>query len=87
MNNDTRLAFFDLTCLHKIHSFSLALSSEAIEIDELGSNVPTPHTYTTFFLLKFIFHKKITSGTWVWFRLFGLVYIQIYGLLVNYLFL
>ena len=81
------LHFLNLTCLHKIHIFSLLLSSEAIKIDELGSNVPTSHTYTTFVLLKFIFHKKITSGSWVWFLLFGLVYIQMYGLLVNYLFL
>ena len=59
MINVTRLAFFMSTCLHKNHSFSLALSSEAISIDQLGSIVPKLQTYTTFFLLKFIFHKKL----------------------------
>ena len=60
MINDTRFAFFFiLTCLHKIHSFSLELSSEAIAIDELGSIAPKLHTYTTFFLVKFIFHTKL----------------------------
>ena len=34
------LHFLILTCLHKIQSFSLALSSEAISIDELGLIVP-----------------------------------------------
>ena len=46
------LHFFILTCLHKIHSFSLAVSSEAIRIDELDFIVLKLHTYTTFFLLK-----------------------------------
>ena len=48
-----------LTCLHKNHSFSLALPSEAIAIDELDSIAQKLYTYTTFFLLKFIFHKKL----------------------------
>ena len=43
------LHFFILTCLHKNHSFSLALHSEAIAINELGSIAPKLHTYTTFF--------------------------------------
>ena len=34
------LHFLTLTCLHKNHSFSLALLSEAIAIDELGSISP-----------------------------------------------
>ena len=53
------LHFLILTCLHKIQSFSLVLSSEAFSIDELGLIGPHLHTYTTFFLLKFIFHKKL----------------------------
>ena len=48
-----------LTRLHKIRSFSLALSSEAIAIDELGSIAPKLQTYTTFFLFMFIFRKKL----------------------------
>ena len=43
MINDTRFAFFILTCLHKIHSFSLALSSEAIAIDK--RRLIAPHLY------------------------------------------
>ena len=35
------------------------LPSEAIAIDEIGSIALKLHTYTTFFLLKFIFHKKL----------------------------
>ena len=52
MINDARFAifYFDM--------FSLALSSEAISIDQLGSIAPKLLTYATFFLLKFIFHKK-----------------------------
>ena len=53
------LHFLILTCLHKNHSFSLVLPSEAIAIDELGSIAIKFQTYTTFFLLKFIFHKKL----------------------------
>ena len=53
------LHFFILTYLHKINSFSLALSSEAISINELGSILPKLHACTTFFLLKFIFYKKL----------------------------
>ena len=53
------LHFLISTCLHKIHSFSLSLSSETIAIDELGSIAPKLHTYTTFLLLNFIFHKKL----------------------------
>ena len=41
--------FLILTCFHKIQSFSLALSSEAISIDELCLIVPLLHTYATFF--------------------------------------
>ena len=41
--------FWILTCLHKNHSFSLALPSEVITINELGSSAPQLHTYTTFF--------------------------------------
>ena len=51
------LHFLISACPHKIHSFSLVLSSEAI--DELGSIAPKLHTYTTFFLHKYIFHKKL----------------------------
>ena len=40
--------FSILTCLHKNHNFSLALLSEAITIDELGSIAPKLRTYTTF---------------------------------------
>ena len=43
------LQFWILTCLHKNHSFSLALPSEAIAINELGSIDQKLHTYTTFF--------------------------------------
>ena len=53
------LHFLILIWLHKNHSFSLALPSEAIAIDELGSISPKLQTYTTFFLLEFIFHKKL----------------------------
>ena len=34
------LHFLILTCLHKIQSFSLGLSSEAISIDEIGLIAP-----------------------------------------------
>ena len=53
------LHFLIMTCLHKIRSFSLALFSEAIAIDELCSIAPKLQTYTTFFLLMFIFRKKL----------------------------
>ena len=53
------LHFLILTCLHKIHSFSLALSSETIVIDELDSLTTKLHNYTTFFFLNFIFHTKL----------------------------
>ena len=53
------LHFLILTCLHKNHSFSLALSSEEISIDKLGSITQKLHTYTTFLLLKFNFFKKL----------------------------
>ena len=53
------LHFLILTCLHKIPSISFMLSSEAIAINELGSIALKLHTYTTFFLLKFIFNKKL----------------------------
>ena len=53
------LHFLILTCLHKNYSFSLALPSEAIAIDELDLIAPKLHIYTTLFLLKFIFHKKL----------------------------
>ena len=53
------LHYLILTFLHKNHSFSLLLPSEAIAIDELGSIALKLHTYTTFFLLKFNFHKKL----------------------------
>ena len=53
------LHFLILSCLHKNHSFSLAFPSEAIAIDELGLIVLKLHTFTTFFLHKFIFHKKL----------------------------
>ena len=43
------LHFSILTSLHKNHSFSLALHSEAIAINKLGSIAPKLHTYTTFF--------------------------------------
>ena len=58
MINVTRFIFL-LTCLHTINTFSSALSSEAIQINELGSIVQKLHTYTTFFLLQFIFDKKL----------------------------
>ena len=45
MIKDTRFAFVILTGLQKIHSFILELSSEAISIDQLGSNAPKLHTY------------------------------------------
>ena len=41
------------------HSFLLALASEAISIDQLGLIAPKLHSYTSFILLKFIFHKKL----------------------------
>ena len=37
---DTLFEFLILACLHKIHSYSLALSPEAISIDQLGSIAP-----------------------------------------------
>ena len=49
--------FFILTCLNKILSISLVLSSEAISTEELGLISPLLYTYATFFLLKFIFHE------------------------------
>ena len=49
------LHFLILTCLHKIQSFSLALSSEVILIEELDLIALLLHTNATFFLLKFIF--------------------------------
>ena len=55
MINNTRFAFFILTCLHKNHSFSLALPSEAIAIDEPELIAQKLYTYTTFFLLKYIY--------------------------------
>ena len=64
-----------LTYLHKNHSFSLALTSEAIAIDELGSIVPKLHTYTRLFLLKFIFHKKLQVV--VGYRFFFVKYIYL----------
>ena len=45
------LNFFILTYILKISSFALALFSEAISIDQLGSIAPEIHIYTTFFLL------------------------------------
>ena len=51
------LHFWILTCLHKNHSFSLALPSEVIAINELDSFAPKLHNYTTFFILQYIFHK------------------------------
>ena len=59
MINNTRLAFSDVDMSSKNYSFSLALPSEAIAIDEHGSIAPKLHTYTIFFLLQFIFHKKL----------------------------
>ena len=53
------LHFLILTCLHNIYSFSLAISSETVAFDELGSIAPKLHTYSTFLLLNFIFHKKL----------------------------
>ena len=52
----TRFAFFDFDMSSQN---SLALSSEAISFDELGSIAPLLHTFTAFCLLKFIFHKKL----------------------------
>ena len=51
------LHFWILTCLHKYHSFSLALRSKAIAINELGSIAPKLHIYTLFFLFQCILHK------------------------------
>ena len=68
------LHFWILACLHKNFSFSLALPSEAIAINELGSITPKLHTYTTFFLLKFIFHKKLQLVVTYRFFFFFLVY-------------
>ena len=60
MINVTRFAFFDFDMSSQNSQlFISVISSEAISIDELGSIVPKLHTYTTFFLLKFIFHKKL----------------------------
>ena len=53
------LHFLIFTYLHKMHSSSFALSSEAIAIHELGVIASELHTDITFFLLKFIFHKKL----------------------------
>ena len=53
------LHFFYFDMSHKIHSFSLVISSEAIWIDELDFIVLKLHTYTTLFLLKFISNKKL----------------------------
>ena len=62
-----------LTCLHKVQGFSLGLSSEAVSIHDIGLIAQSLHTYTTFFFLKLIFHKKITNESCVSF-LFCLVY-------------
>ena len=67
------LKFLILTCLHKIQSFSLVLSSEANSIDEFGLIASQLQTYTTFVLLKFIFHKK--SQLLVGYRFFFVDYI------------
>ena len=53
---NTRFAFYDFD---KIHSFSSALSSETIAIDNLGPIAQKLHTYTIFTLLNFIFYKKL----------------------------
>ena len=42
------LHFRIVACLHKNHSFSLALYSEAIAFNELGSIAPKLHTFTSF---------------------------------------
>ena len=59
MINNARFAFFDFDMSSQKSVFSLALASEAIALDNFGSIAPKLHTYSTFFLLKFIFHKKL----------------------------
>ena len=49
MIND--LHFLILTCLHKIHRFSSALSCEAISIDKLGSIAP---------IASYLYHSLLT---------------------------
>ena len=71
------LHFLILTCLHKNQNFSLALPSEAIAIDELGSIALKFQNYTTFFLIKFIFHKKLQVAVGYRF-FFCLVYIHLH---------
>ena len=39
--------------------FFISVTFWNIANDELGSIAPKLHTYTTFFLLEFIFHKKL----------------------------
>ena len=62
------LHFFIWHVFTKLISFSLGSSSEAISIDECGLIAPYLHTYTIFFLLKFIFLKKLQVI--VWYRFF-----------------
>ena len=49
MIHDLHFFYFDSSSQN--HSFSLALPSEEIAIDDLGSIAPKRHTYATFFLL------------------------------------
>ena len=50
---------FSCPSFSRVLHFLLALPSEAITIDELGSIAPKLHTYTTFSLFKFIIHEKL----------------------------
>ena len=74
MKHDLHFRVF--TC-HKNSEFffSLALSFEAISIDELGLTAPYLHTYATIIMLKFIFHKKFQMEVGYCF-FFYLVYIN-----------
>ena len=72
------LHFLILTCLHKNHSFSLLLPSEAIANDELSSIAPNLHTNTTFLLL--IFNKKLQVVVGYRFFLFFLFFFSFFYL-------
>ena len=54
------LQFLIFTCLHKIHSFPLALSSEAISIDVLGSTAPNFFLPSILVLVKYMTKDNIS---------------------------
>ena len=72
------LHFLILTCLRRVHGFSLPLNSEAVTIDELGSIAPGLRTCATFFLLNFVFQKLqvVVGYRFFFFFFFCVVYVR-----------